>query len=62
VRGLFFFFFRTNLSYSCLVSKVTAILDGYLLSMACDDIVVAIVQSLECRKTLLEVSSTFPKS
>jgi hypothetical protein len=37
------------------VARLRAALDGYLLSMASDSIVNAMVESLECRKTLLEV-------
>jgi hypothetical protein len=37
------------------VARLRAALDGYLLSMASDSIINAMVESLECRKTLLEV-------
>ncbi|KAJ7938218.1 kinase-like domain-containing protein [Mycena leptocephala] len=39
------------------VAGFRATLDGYLLSMASDSIVNAMVESLECRKTLLELAS-----
>jgi hypothetical protein len=46
--------------YRCGLNKVArlrTILDGYLLSMASDSVVSAIVGSLECRKKLLQVET-----
>ncbi|KAJ7712499.1 kinase-like domain-containing protein [Mycena metata] len=39
------------------VVTIRTAIDGYLLSMASDDVVVAVVESLEHRKILLEISS-----
>ena len=39
------------------VAQIQATLDGYLLSMASENVVSGIAESLECRKTLLEVET-----
>ncbi|KAF7362319.1 Kinase-like protein [Mycena venus] len=48
---------NTKILGSRKVASLQTDLDGYLVSMAFDSVVTAIVESLKCRKTLLELSS-----